>query len=400
MKKIIIIIIMFLILTVNVEALEEVKTVDNKDIGITINLFDYDIPDSSSNSPRELIDEQFNSLSPLKFYGQGGDEYYEDGNRDNFTGSNAVRQGIVKNTLQNGYPVLQTGESLEYLFNDSENEYKKVYTNVKNLFVPKALNTYYFDSNDYYAYYDPSQKDNGRFVLYTPTFKLKNTQQSEEAEILYTGFFPFDKYDSTKNDVSPKEDLSDPSKGYNHHFGMSIEAKVTIPKDKKIDSNDMIFTFSGDDDIWIFLDDVLVLDLGGIHLPTTGSLNITTGAVSLESAYALEGVETMGTSNTLESLFAKAGKELNLKDNTTHTIKVFYLERGGVFSNLSIETNFWQDVNAKSLEPPSDKVEGIKTKKEKNPNTTKEKVMSLYLLLIILIPIVIIIKKNNINNKI
>ncbi len=46
MKKIIIIIIMFLILTVKVEALEEVKTVDNKDIGITINLFDYDIPDS------------------------------------------------------------------------------------------------------------------------------------------------------------------------------------------------------------------------------------------------------------------------------------------------------------------------------------------------------------------
>ena len=78
--------------------------------------------------------------------------------------------------------------------------------------------------------------------------------------------------------------------------------------------------------MWVFIDDVLVLDLGGIHERSNGSINFRTGAVS-----------NHGSATTLATRFAAAGKTWD--PNATHTIEMFYLERGGCYSNLKLNFN-------------------------------------------------------------
>jgi len=345
MKKTVLFIILFLLFAPTTYAIEEVATVPNEEISIQLDLFDYDILDSLSNHPDHVDNTQFNQYTPLKFYGVGENEseipdppYVS--NPDRYTKSDAVRQGMVEQLLNpEGFPVLSnTHEDLNVLFDYNAKPYKHIYQNVKNLFVKRSAGFYYFDSNDYYAEYDYT---NNTMKLLTPTFKLKNSLQSPDSDLLYTGFFPFDHYDPAKTDVNPKESLPNPYLGYNHHFGMHLKTRIYLPEDLEIEGQEMKFDFTGDDDIWIFIDGVLVLDLGGLHHPATGSINLTTGTAYTEKVYdgTEEGHEL---TVTIDEIFRSVGKQFDWDKNSEHTMDIFYLERGGVFSNLKINTNFWQ----------------------------------------------------------
>lgn len=113
----------------------------------------------------------------------------------------------------------------------------------------------------------------------------------------------------------------------NHHVGMSMEVPFVIPESRKdAKGQDIKFTFSGDDDLWVFLEweedgvkkSKLVLDIGGIHQPVAGSIDFTHG----KSYYNDGTVDDWGQPPVGD-----------------YTLKVFYIERGGCDSNLSIQFN-------------------------------------------------------------
>lgn len=117
---------------------------------------------------------------------------------------------------------------------------------------------------------------------------------------------------------------------------MTMSAKFIQPKDGKIQGNDMVFEFSGDDDVWVYIDGVLVLDIGGVHNAASGSINFANGNV------------TVGNNNNLNlrQLFADAkttgdfvSGENRFADYTMHTINFYYLERGEGDSNCKLKFN-------------------------------------------------------------
>ncbi len=80
----------------------------------------------------------------------------------------------------------------------------------------------------------------------------------------------------------------------NFFTGMKMEANFTQPRDGKLDNGDeMIFKFTGDDDMWVYIDDVLVLDIGGIHEPLSGTINFATGVVTNPTGSSLAGTTTL-----------------------------------------------------------------------------------------------------------
>lgn len=126
------------------------------------------------------------------------------------------------------------------------------------------------------------------------------------------GLFPFDK---------PNTDALD------FGFGIKLEIPFTIPANgKTLNGNDVVFNFWGDDDLWVFIDDVLVLDMGGAHKMATGSLNFT---------------KKTATVNKLDTTFGGSLQStLDVKWGAAHTMKVFYMERGMAESNMRIDYNF------------------------------------------------------------
>ena len=80
----------------------------------------------------------------------------------------------------------------------------------------------------------------------------------------------------------------------NFYTGMKMEARFSQPKNGKLDNgDDMIFKFTGDDDMWVYIDDVLVLDVGGIHEPLSVTINFATGKVTNPAGSSLAGEKTL-----------------------------------------------------------------------------------------------------------
>ena len=319
----------------------------------------------------------------LKFtaYGKKPSEVQTNGQNvltmNHFSGTDAATQGIVDKNLSGGYPKLDGGESLAYLFNTSaDGNNKKVYKDVSGLFQKDADGKYYYDSNVNYAYYNPNQGNGGDFVL-CDTFP-------EEGSDWGVGFFPFNPWTGEHtcihwNGWCPPRNGSNQNAGwaaqggdgkyhseyyYNHHFGMTLEGSFQLTPDGKLNDKDLVFNFSGDDDLWVYIDDVLVLDIGGIHNPVGGSINFRTGQVSVDSAYQVNSVINDSQSGpvantTIAQAFTAAGKTWNNEPYAEHTIKVFYMERGGCYSNCQMEFNLtrFKDVEFDKKDQYGDPVE-------------------------------------------
>lgn len=111
-------------------------------------------------------------------------------------------------------------------------------------------------------------------------------------------------------------------------FGMRMDVEFQLTEDGTInESTPMEFSFSGDDDVWVFIDGQLALDLGGLHSRRGGTINFESKEVTYDGNYTSVAGEKPST-DFLKSL--EAG---------THTLTMYYLERGGDASNCEIKFN-------------------------------------------------------------
>ncbi|BDF59676.1 hypothetical protein CE91St36_24930 [Christensenellaceae bacterium] len=161
--------------------------------------------------------------------------------------------------------------------------------------------------------------------------------------------------------VSPSAGVTERRVMMNHYFGMTLESTFRQPDNGKVVNGNagedpMVFEFAGDDDVWIFIDDVLVMDLGGIHSELFGKIDYSTGTIITGKAYNSRGIpsdeylaahpDAIVKTTSLREMFKNAGmentttwKNNTFASNTTHTIKMFYLERGNYDASCAIRFN-------------------------------------------------------------
>lgn len=270
--------------------------------GISLGLHDYD---------RNTI----NDNHALKFKNEG-----EPGTYNKYVGEgNGAYTGIVNKTLANdGYPTMAAdkgSESLSYLFNRKPDD--KVVTNYEptgGLLTLGEDGYYGFDADSQKATYDKASR------MFTVSKQQCTNQSSTPC------FAPF----------------GDGSDDDRYSFGMNLDAYFYMPKDGKVNNQDMVFDFTGDDDVWVFIDGVLVLDLGGIHQALDGSINFAAdngnGYIDYHGKQpSYENLPAPATS--IAQAFEAAGKTWDPAAYKTHHLSFFYLERGDGGSNCKIRFN-------------------------------------------------------------
>ena len=307
-------------------ALPTVDTIDSTSKGITMRMINY-------SKPAAGLSDKI------------GGPYTVDGV------SGGIKQNLLNRVLTEGYPVTVGGTSLKTLFTGG--------TNVNHLFLQSSFNadgSYEYSSFKNYAHLE----DNGDFTVYDAL----GTPSDENARWYQRGnFMPYNSISAS--DVSTNKNLYDESgnklsdtdsaygktlyktQGTNdYYFGMYVEADFNQPRNGQLKNGDMVYEFNGDDDLWVYVDGVLMLDIGGIHDAHSGSINFATGAITYDSV----------SPTTIKAQFQEAGvfpdgspwddsrvseffNGNTLKDFTEHNFKMFYMERGAGASNLKMKFN-------------------------------------------------------------
>lgn len=261
--------------------------------GISLGLHDYD---------RNAI----NSKHTLKFKNVGNPGTY---NRYVGNGKGAYT-GIVNKILTKGYPAMAAdkgSESLDYLFGGKSDSAVTNYTPAGGLLTLDKDGYYGFDADSQNATYDTALSK----------FTLSNRPCTNQSDT--PCFAPFG------NDTNDNK----------YSFGMNLGAEFYMPKDGKVNNQDMVFDFTGDDDVWVFIDGVLVLDLGGIHQALDGSINFATGKITYDKTQRYGNPPAA----TITQAFTNAGKTWDSTAYKTHHLSFFYLERGDGGSNCKIRFN-------------------------------------------------------------
>lgn len=269
---------------------DDVNATVEQQNGISIGLHDYNRSSINNNHALHFMSGRNET---------GYNRYVQDGK--------GAYAGIVKPLLTNDYPTMADGNgSLDYLFGGAFDNAVTNYMPEGGLLTPDGQGNYSFDAASKYAKYNRNSK----------RFELTKQTQSGNRDPLFT---PFGN-DSDANRYS---------------FGMNLGADFYMPKDGKVNNQNMVFDFTGDDDVWVFIDGVLVLDLGGIHQALGGSIDFAADKIKYDK------VQSHGDTPaaTITEAFRKAGKKWDSKAYTTHHLSFFYLERGDGGSNCKISFN-------------------------------------------------------------
>lgn len=298
--------------------------------------------------------------------------------------------------------------SLSYLFDPDElTDGKESHTNVTGLFQIDDDGYYYYDARKNFAEFN---KDNNSFTLYDGPAVWRTDAgynpdtNAFDGDMSLGNFFPFDSASKVFNSIQTEdkngnetnilscfEDITNVSNAVkaNHYMGMTIQVDFTQPENGKLNMGSngkqpMVFQFSGDDDVWVFIDDVLVLDLGGVHSELYGTIDFSTGEVITGQSWRTGGLPDNPGSlshderTTLYDLFVDALGEdeadalhwVNNNGNmifptgTEHQLKMFYLERGNYDSSLQMRFNLQPSLyhSIKKVDQNGDPLEGVEFK--------------------------------------
>ncbi|MGX8773524.1 MAG: SpaA isopeptide-forming pilin-related protein [Bacillota bacterium] len=338
--------------------LTPVNTVDHEaEANLTMKMVDFSnvtVPPGTDESPSSV--EQYEVMGEQKYT------------------QSASNPGLLSYDIQSdGYPVVEeTGTSLAHLFDASYKDVKQV----NHLFLRDTYEEsgyFVYDSSQNFAHLDTSER---RFSVYK---ELGTTELRGHNDTLAHGqFMPYNNLDVPHQSTEHPENLTDitakelpddnPRKGetlyrygvngtpetQDYYFGMEIDGyMMQTPSGKDRYGHDIIFEFTGDDDFWLYVDDLLVLDLGGIHKALAGSINYSTGEVIVngtqttlrdmfkKSYAASRGIseDSQEVTDFLNSKFRLKNGSYVFKDYSLHEIKIFYMERGGGASNLRMRFN-------------------------------------------------------------
>lgn len=341
--------------------------------GTTINLFDYWVADErgAADSSSGNLDTGINQGHVLHF---GSGLSGGNGNANAWTNSATPRTGLVQNKLQDGYPALnqdtvQSEESLDYLFSPTmDHNGKQSFSNVKGLLQVDDDGYFYYNSQENFAQFNEANNEYD-FTLYD-AWGVKADGASPDGQ-----FFPFDSGNEVFSGVTEnklqQQNIGSKDPSLNHFFGMTMSTDFVQQNNGFIDAGQttpVTYNFSGDDDVWVFIDGVLVGDLGGIHDATSLEINFNTGSVivfddatvktggnpnkpkpsseapnNLNNRYD-EG-EKVYQQTTLRALFDAAKADVSrfngdtFGNDTYHSLDFFYLERGHTDSNMSLKYN-------------------------------------------------------------
>lgn len=319
------------------------------------------------------------------------------------------------NTNPQEQPALSEEQrSLQYLFDpDSSVEGKTSYENVTGLFQMDDAGYYYYNMRQNFAQFvnDPTtvdgQESAGHFTLYNSPAVIRTDASSATiaAGEGRGGFFPFNTAQQVFDGASDGKLVSNlnanaDNNGLDHYMGMTVETNFRQPIDGKVGSNNMTFEFAGDDDVWVYLDDALAIDLGGVHSELFGTIDFSTGMIYLGPSYASGGIPDDPEANatmktTIRRMFEYSTGQIDdpyirrdvtyVKNNTSepnspenfvlgewqgelemrtgranvdgpdgrsigfvgetfasstsHTLKMFYMERGNYDSSLALRFN-------------------------------------------------------------
>lgn len=305
--------------------------------GTTINLFDYWV--NSEDHLSVSGSDGINKGHRFQFKDQGGSEEL-----NQYTNGPSPRTGIVNNVLTGGYPKLTDRwgrESLGYLFDSSTQTGKISHMGVTGLLQVKG-GYYEYDSSQNYAAYNTNKN---AFDVYNAA----GVKQAGASPHTVGQFFPFDAADEVFKEESGKlvpngitsqnvgNSQYNDNKPLNHYFGLSMSSRFVQPTGGKTNAgNPMTFEFAGDDDVWVFIDDVLVGDIGGIHTSAKLTIDFQTGEIKVNDS----------PDGTLLSKFQEAKQDTTkgftgstFANDTSHTFKFFYLERGATDSNMKLKHN-------------------------------------------------------------
>lgn len=339
------------------------------DIATTLNLFGYDNEQSKFNHFMAINNSQRN-----------------DDNTEGSNHTNYAYQGLVADTTStgkaDGAPLLNgtTSETVEPHFNTVEPHFNKefllgknsknaklgeVYDNVAFPFTKKQIfdedqgvDYWCFDSKDttLYLKQNSEQNSDSKYFLQSADNResSKNVSASSNPKDPY-GYFPF-------NETAEPGVFST----YNYGFGTKLQMDFTLTDDGKVETEkangqkvktSIKFFFSGDDDVWVFIDGQLALDVGGAHGEVSGLLefgetgdkksNSVTAYVSKVKKGGTSGSDQDGepvktvTYNGETISFSAQGTTLNdLGKGQKHTLTMYYMERGMWESNMAVAFNF------------------------------------------------------------
>lgn len=290
-------------------------------------------------------------------------------------------QGLVADTTSNGKatgePLLKDTEKVEphfskdFLLGENSKKAKlgEVYENVKFPFTKKenlfdndpGVDYWYFDSKDttLYLKQDSGQNSDSKYFLQS----TDNRKSSENVDASsggqgHYGYFPF-------NETANPGVAST----YNYGFGTKLQMDFTLTDDGKVETNEFVngekkktsikFFFSGDDDVWVFIDGQLALDVGGAHGKVSGLLEFgetTTDKGEKKNSVTayVSKVKKGGTSNSDQDgssvkdvayndekiSFSAQGTTLTFDKGKKHTLTMYYMERGMWESNMAVVFNF------------------------------------------------------------
>ncbi len=330
------------------DRLHPVKTVDNAEHGITMKMKDFTGTSGGNGATEQnayIVDTQFLSDKQTK--------------------------GLLSNSIdENGYPTA-TKSNNKYL-----GDLYAGAQDVNHLFVESVYNSSgYFEFDSCQNFATLKETDDGNFTVYR---ELGTSNNEGKSTLRHGQFFPYNNISAGNYSASNPQNLyssdartndsnrgllseDDPRKyeplfsagnkeNINYYFGMEMGASF-VQTVSGLDAwgHDIIFEFKGDDDFWLYVDDELVIDLGGIHSALSGKVNFRTGEVEVNGEKTTlidifranyEARNETDIDGKLAEIFEDNGNGGKIfKDYTTHTMRVFYMERGAGASNLHMRFN-------------------------------------------------------------